>query len=335
MTSTVNATTNRTDLQVLLTPADLRRMLETDVRRGLGIMPKQLPPKYFYDDRGSRLFEEITRLPEYYQTRTEHALLRQHAQEIAGAAGAEILLELGSGSSEKTPMLLDALTRTGDLNGYVSVDVSAGALRDAQTALRLRYPDLPIEAVVADFDHHLDQLPRSGRRLIAFLGGTIGNYPPRSRAEFLRNLATSMEPGEALLLGIDLVKDPERLVAAYDDAAGVTADFNRNVLRVLRRDLDATFEVSQFEHVAIWDADNEWIEMRLRATEPIQVRLDALSMVVDFVAGEEIRTEISAKFRRPGIEAELVAAGLSPERWWTDVGNNYALVLARAGTPRG
>lgn len=316
-------------LDVFLTPADLRRGLEADARAGLSASPKWLPPKYFYDDRGSRLFEDITRLPEYYQTRTEHAILVAHADEIAEAAGAEALLELGSGSSEKTRMLLDAMTHSGGLSAYVPVDVSAGALNDAMAGLRRDHPDLELHGAVADFDHHLDRLPEPGRRLVALLGGTLGNYPPEQRRVFLAELAAAMHPGETFLLGIDLVKDPERLVAAYDDSAGVTAEFNRNVIAVLNRELDGDLDPADFEHVALWDAQNEWIEMRLRAGRPIRARLAALDLPVEFAAGEEMRTEISAKFRPSRIEPELVAAGLRPERWWTDPAGDFALLLAR------
>ncbi|KQZ70641.1 L-histidine N(alpha)-methyltransferase [Nocardioides sp. Root151] len=316
-------------LDELLTPADLRAALEADARTGLTATPKWLPPKYFYDDRGSRLFEEITRLPEYYPTRTEHSILVEHADEIASVADAEALLELGSGSSEKTRMLLDAMARGGRLSAYVPVDVSAGALRDAMDGLRRDYPDLVLHGAVADFDHHLDQLPAPGRRLVALLGGTLGNYPPGQRQTFLSSLAAAMRPGEAFLLGVDLVKDADRLVAAYDDSAGVTAEFNRNVIAVLNRELDGDLDPDDFEHVALWDAQNEWIEMRLRARRPIVAQLAALDLKVTFDAGEEIRTEISAKFRRSLLEPELAAAGLHPERWWSDPAGDFALVLAR------
>ncbi|QIX28759.1 L-histidine N(alpha)-methyltransferase [Nocardioides sp. JQ2195] len=313
----------------MLTPADLRAGLETDARAGLSATPKWLPPKYFYDDRGSKLFEDITRLPEYYQTRTEHAILVASSDSIAEVADAEALLELGSGSSEKTRMLLNAMTRSGGLSAYVPVDVSAGALEDAMTGLRRDYPDLDLHGAVADFDHHLDQLPAPGRRLIALLGGTLGNYPPEQRRVFLANLAAAMRPGETFLLGIDLVKDPSRLMTAYDDAAGVTAEFNRNVITVLNRELDGDLDPGDFEHIALWDAENEWIEMRLRARRPISACLSALDLKVTFDEGEQLRTEISAKFRRERIEPELVAAGLHPERWWTDPAGDFALLLAR------
>jgi L-histidine N-alpha-methyltransferase len=318
-------TTDQLAIDVLLDPADLRAGLEADARAGLTAAPKTLPPKYFYDAMGSDLFEQITRLPEYYPTRTEHALLSRYAGEIACAADAEVLLELGSGSSEKTRTLLDAMQRTHGLAAYVAVDVSSTALNGAIAALTRDYPDLAVEAAVADYDRHLDALPAPGTRLVAFLGSTLGNFPPAARVRFLADLARGMARGETLLL----VKDPDRLVAAYDDAAGVTAAFNRNVLHVLNRELDADFDVRSFEHVAIWDPDNEWIEMRLRATRAMTVRLPALDVVVGFIEGEEMRTEISAKFRPAGIQRELAAAGFDLEGWWTDPAGDYALALAR------
>lgn len=314
--------------RVLLTPADLRTQLVADVRRGLTASEKWLAPKYFYDDLGSALFEEITRVEEYYPTRAERSLLCAHADEIAVLAGADVLLELGSGSSAKTRILLDALAGARSLNGYVAVDVSLGALAGAVQMLAAERPDLPVEPVVADFELHLDALPTPGHRLVAFLGGTIGNFAPEQRRAFLASLAASLRPGETLMLGLDLVKEPRRLVAAYDDAAGVTARFNKNVLTVLNRELGADFDITAFTHVARWDPRREWIEMRLRADRATTVRIADLGLVVDFALGEEIRTEISAKFRRSGLERELAEAGLPLQGWWSDGG--YALALARA-----
>ena len=314
------------DIYELLVPEDLRADLEADARAGLTATPKWLPPKYFYDDHGSRLFEEITRLPEYYPTRAEHALLQAHAGEIAEAAGNPVLIELGSGSSEKTRLLLDAMTER-ELHSYIPIDVSAGALREAMVRLRRDYPGTDIVGAVADFDRHMHLLPVPAPRTIALLGGTIGNYPPAQRTTFLTGLTDAMLPGETFLLGIDLVKSPARLVAAYDDAAGVTAEFNRNVLRVLNRELGGDFDPTDFEHVAVWDETNEWIEMRLRARRAVSARLAAIDLIVDFVAGEEMRTEISAKFRRERIVPELAQVGLHTEGWWSD--GDFALVLAR------
>jgi L-histidine N-alpha-methyltransferase len=313
--------------RVLTASTELTGALIEDAQRGLSAAQRWLPPKYFYDDRGSELFDQITLLPEYYPTRAERELLGRHADDIVHAAGAHVLLELGSGSSEKTTILLDALDRAGQLESYVPVDVSAGALRGALDDLARTRPTLPVYPVVADFEHHLSDLPAPGRRLVAFLGSTIGNFTPTDRADFFAQLGQALSPGETFLLGVDLVKDPDRLVAAYDDAAGVTAEFNRNVLHVLNRELDGDFVVDDFEHVAVWDAEREWIEMRLRALRPMTVNLPGAELVFELTAGEEIRTEISAKFRRLTVESELVAAGFRPLGWWTD--GDYALALAR------
>ncbi|MGN6723235.1 MAG: L-histidine N(alpha)-methyltransferase [Marmoricola sp.] len=308
----------------LLAPDELVAGMRRDVVMGLTSHPKWLPPKYFYDDRGSELFDEITRLPEYYPTNAERSLLNKHSADIALAADAECLLELGSGSSEKTRWLIDAMAELG-LSSYVPVDVSSGALRSAAENLQGR--DVAMLPVVADFERHLAELPHPGKRLIAFLGGTIGNLAPPQRSRFLTDLAATMSEGETFLVGVDLVKDPGRLVRAYDDSAGVTAEFNRNVLAVLNRELDADFDLAAFEHVALWDPVNEWIEMRLRATTAQQVKVPGVDLSVEFAAGEEMRTEISAKFRRERIEGELSAAGLDPIGWWTD--GDYALVMGR------
>ncbi len=313
-----------------LSPADLEASLREDVRAGLTGSPKVLAPKYFYDARGSELFEDITRLPEYYPTRAERSILEQRSGEIADLTKAAALVELGSGSSEKTHLLLGALRATGSLRTYVPVDVSADALEAAVPGLLRRYPGLEVHGVVADFERQLDTLPTDGPRLVAFLGGTIGNFEPAQRARFLRAVGATLQPGDSLLLGTDLVKDPERLVRAYDDAAGVTADFNLNVLRVINRSLGADFDVAAFEHVAVWDPQAEWIEMRLRSTRDQQVTVPALDLTVGFGRGEEMRTEISAKFREQNVRAELEAAGLRPVQWWTDEPGDFALSLAMA-----
>jgi L-histidine Nalpha-methyltransferase len=318
------------ELEVHLDDRDLSRSLRADVLAGLTATPKWLPPKWFYDERGSRLFERITRLPEYYPTRAEHAVLVRRAGDIARITGAKTLIELGSGSSEKTRLLLDALRAHGTLGAFVPLDVSESALRKAVAAIAADYPALYVHGVVGDFTRHLGLLPRGGARMVAFLGGTIGNLVPDERAPFLAALRAPLEPGEWLLLGTDLVKDPAVLVPAYDDAAGVTAEFNRNVLRVINRELGADFEVEAFAHVASWDPVREWIEMRLRAEKPMGVRIPALDLVVDFAAGEELRTEVSAKFRREGLAGELGVAGFALRRWWTDPGRRFAVSLAEA-----
>jgi L-histidine Nalpha-methyltransferase len=317
-------------LTYLIDDADIAAALRTDVRAGLMSSPKVLPPKYFYDARGSELFEEITRLPEYYPTRAERAILAERATEIAALAHAKTFIELGSGSSEKTRFLLDAMSRTGELGAFVPLDVSASALEESTVDIAARYPGLGVRGVVGDFTRHLGSLPNGGARLVAFLGGTIGNLVPAERAAFLSSLHAELDPGEWLLLGADLVKSPHVLVPAYDDAAGVTAEFNRNVLRVINRELGADFEPAAFEHVALWDAERNWIEMRLRATTAQRVRIPALGLAVEFAAGEEMRTEISAKFHPDGVRDELSAAGFAVVRRWTDAYGRFLVTLARA-----
>ena len=324
------------EMTIHLDPGDLARQMSVDVRAGLTSMPKTLPPKYFYDARGSELFDEITRLPEYYPTRTERAILEQHVGDIARLTGAQSLVELGSGTSEKTRLLLQALTDAGTLQRFVPFDVDPAVLKHAGDAVAEEFPDLEVEPVVGDFERHLGDLPRTAsghlqgpdRRLVAFLGSTIGNLDPAQRARFLSDLRSTLGEGDAFLLGTDLVKSPERLVAAYDDAQGVTAAFNRNVLAVLNRDLAADFDPDAFEHRAVWEAEHEWIEMRLVSRGDQRVHVRALDLDVAFAAGEEMRTEISSKFRRRRVEDELGAAGFAVHAWWTDAAGDYALTLA-------
>ena len=317
-------------LDIHLTDRDAAEALRADARAGLTASPKHLPPKWFYDARGSELFEQITALPEYYPTRTEAALLARSVDAIAAAAGADTLVELGSGSSAKTRLLLDALTRAGTLRRYVPQDVSEAALRGALDELSVQYPDLALHGVVGDFTTDLDKLPGGDRRMVAFLGGTIGNLVPSERAAFLTALRAVLAPGETLLLGTGLVIDEPTLVAAYDDAAGVTAEFNRNVLHVLNRELDADFDVASFAHRALWDAAHEWIEMRLVAQRDMVVHVRGLGLEVAFAAGEEMRTEISAKFRPGGVRGWLEATGWEVRRTWTDPDERFALTLAAA-----
>ncbi|MFI0537997.1 L-histidine N(alpha)-methyltransferase [Streptomyces sp. WSLK1-3] len=299
--------------------------LRADVLKGLTHTPKSLPPKWFYDARGSELFEQITELPEYYPTRAEREILVARSGEIAAATGARTLVELGSGSSEKTRFLLDALT---GLHTYVPVDVSESALTQAGHALIAQRPELSVHALIADFTGGLSLPGTPGPRLVAFLGGTIGNLLPVERAAFLSSVRSLLSPGDALLLGTDLVKDENVLVRAYDDAAGVTAAFNRNVLTVVNRELGADFDPGAFDHVALWDAENEWIEMRLRSRTDQTVKVPALDLAVDFAADEELHTEISAKFRKEGVRSELSAAGLELAHWWTDGEGRFALSLS-------
>ncbi|MGW0433574.1 L-histidine N(alpha)-methyltransferase [Micromonospora sp. NPDC003197] len=316
-------------LEIYLTEQDLARALREDVRIGLTAQPKWLPPKWFYDARGSELFEEITRLPEYYPTRAERAILAAYADDIARLSDAKTLIELGSGSSEKTRLLLDAFARPGGLGTFVPLDVSVSALRQSTAKIAADYPGLRVRGIVADFTRQLDRLPVGGRRMVAFLGGTIGNLTPDERAGFLRSMRTALEPGDWFLIGTDLVKDPAVLVPAYADAAGVTAEFNRNVLRVVDRELGADFEPDGFDHVAVWDAEHEWIEMRLRSRQAQRVRVAALDLTVDLAEGEELRTEISAKFRPAGIEAELAAADFAVCATWTDDEQRFLVTLAQ------
>jgi L-histidine N-alpha-methyltransferase len=302
--------------------------LRRDVHDGLTQTPKTLPPKWFYDSVGSDLFDQITRLPEYYPTRAEAAILGARAGEIADASGADTLVELGSGTSEKTRRLLDALRDKGSLRRFIPFDVDAGVLTDAGTAIEAEYPGIEIDAVCGDFEEHLGKIPRVGRRLVAFLGSTIGNLTPGPRAEFLSSVAEMMQPGDTLLLGTDLVKDAGRLVRAYDDSAGVTARFNRNVLAVVNRELGADFDLGAFDHVAKWNPDEERIEMWLRSTRAQRVRVSALDLDVDFADGEEMLTEVSCKFRPSTVEAELNAAGLRRTHWWTDAAGDFGLSLS-------
>ncbi|HUE32882.1 MAG TPA: L-histidine N(alpha)-methyltransferase [Mycobacterium sp.] len=302
--------------------------LRRDVLDGLRSTPKSLPPKWFYDSVGSELFDQITRLPEYYPTRAEAEILRARSVDIASASEADTLVELGSGTSEKTRMLLDALHDRGSLHRFIPFDVDASILSTAAAAIQREYAGIEIKAVCGDFEEHLTEIPAGGRRLFAFLGSTIGNLTPGPRAEFLATLSEMMQPGDSLLLGTDLVKDTDRLVSAYDDAAGVTAAFNRNVLAVINRELDADFDVEAYRHVARWNAGEERIEMWLRADRQQRVRVGALELTVDFADGEEMLTEVSCKFHPNGVNAELAGAGLRRIRWWTDNAGDFGLSLA-------
>ncbi|OLT43138.1 dimethylhistidine N-methyltransferase [Saccharomonospora sp. CUA-673] len=304
--------------------------LRRDVREGLSAQRKSLPSKWFYDARGSELFERITALPEYYPTRAEREILVREAHAIAATTGARTLVELGAGSSEKTRVLLDGLVRHGTVRQFVPQDVSGSALTAAAEAISTDYPDLDVRGVVGDFTENLAELPGTSPRLVVFLGGTIGNFLPADRVRFLRSVRGVLEPGEWLLLGTDLVKDPATLVRAYDDAEGVTAEFNRNVLAVLATRLDADVDPADFDHVAVWDAEQEWIEMRLRARRDLVVRIPGADLEVRFARGEDVRTEISAKFRPERVRTELAEAGFALEHWWTDEAGRFGLSLAQA-----
>jgi L-histidine N-alpha-methyltransferase len=315
-------------IDVHLSEEDVRVQMQADALRGLQGAVKSIPPVWFYDERGSRLFEEITQLPEYYPTRAERTLLETHASAIAGLAKADTLVELGAGACDKTRVLLSALREGGTLSRYVPFDVSDEFLRDAADTLSEEFLGLDLHLVIGDFHHHLAEIPDDGRRMVAFLGGTIGNLDPAQRARFLFDLNCTMSSDDSLLLGTDLVKDRARLVAAYDDEAGVTAQFNRNVLHVLNQQLGGNFDPDQFHHVALWNEDEQWIEMRLRADEAVDVSLADAGITVHFEKGEDLLTEISAKFTPSRVEAELVQAGFVVEEMWGATDGEFLLTLA-------
>jgi L-histidine N-alpha-methyltransferase len=317
------------EVRSYLGPGD-ERTLADDVLDGLTRPLKELPPKHFYDARGSELFDQICELPEYYQTRTERLILSENADDVVDRTGAVELVELGSGSASKTRVLLDAMAAAGSLERYVPVDVSATTVHAAADELVLEYPGMSVHGVVGDFERHLTHLPEAaGPRLVAFLGGTLGNFTPGSRRRFLRGLRNVLGSDGYLLLGTDLVKDPRVIEAAYDDSAGVTAQFNLNVLHVLNRELDANFDVDAFEHVAFFDRQREWVEMRLRATDVQQVHIGALDLDIAFAAREELRTEISAKFTPERLQGDLSAAGLELVELYTDPDDLFAVSLSR------
>ena len=306
------------------------RCLAEDVRDGLTRPFKEIPSKHFYDARGSQLFEQICELPEYYPTRTETQILRDCADEVVARTGAGELVELGSGASGKARILLDAMAGAGTLRRYIAIDVSESVVRSAADALLRDYNALCVHGVIGDFERHLDRIPEPDRipRLVALLGGTIGNFPPASRRELLRNIRGLLGPRDRLLLGTDLVKNPAVIEAAYNDSQGVTAEFNRNLLQVVNRELGADFPTEAFDHVAFFDREHEWIEMRLRARQACTVVISELGLEVEFAAGEELRTEISAKFTRARLEADYAAAGLRLDRWFTDPESLFGLSLA-------
>ena len=299
-----------------------------DVRAGLGSDPKAIPPKYFYDARGSELFEQITELPEYYPTRVEQSILDGAGAEIIAAVRPSEIVELGPGSARKTDALLRPMIESGAGARYVPVDVSESAVEMCAERLAGQYPGLEIHGLVGDFEHHLDRIPPAvGRRLIAFLGGTIGNLDAPQRHRLLAALRAELGPDDRLLVGTDLVKDRARLEAAYNDTAGVTAEFNRNLVRVINAHLGADLDPDAFEHVAFYNEREQRIEMWLRATAEMRARIDALGMEVGFACGDQFRTEISCKFTRESLEVEYGAAGLQLEEWRTDSAALFALSL--------
>jgi len=307
------------------------RAFANDVLDGLTKPFKELPPKYLYDARGSELFEQITEQPEYYPTRAELRILRARATEIVARTGAGELVELGAGASTKARVLLDAMRAAGTLRRYVPLDVSPTVVAEAARTLAADDPELEISGVVGDFERDLDHVARTGDtpRIAALFGGTIGNFPPGTRRTVLTKIGSLLADGDHLLLGTDLVKDPAVIEAAYNDAAGVTAEFNRNMLRVLNREFDGDLPVESFEHVAFYDARQEWVEMRLRASRPLSARLRALDLRVDFAAGEELRTEISAKFTPARVRGDLEASGLTLCELFTDPQGLFAISLSR------
>ena len=315
-------------IDIRLSPDEMREQMRTDALKGLQAVTKSIPPVWFYDERGSQLFEDITQLPEYYPTRAERALLEAHALGIAEMSKADTLVELGAGACDKTRVLLAALQEAGTLSRYVPFDVSDDFLRSAATTLSEEFDALHIHLVIGDFHRHLAEIPTEGRRMVAFLGGTIGNLTPAERSRFLFDLNCTMSSDDSLLLGTDLVKDPARLVAAYDDAAGVTAEFNRNVLRVLNSQLDGDFDPGLFEHVALWNEEEQWIEMRLRALRDTRVSLAGAGITVQFDEGEDLLTEISAKFTVDRVERELTEAGFVVDGMWGAADGEFLLSLA-------
>jgi len=326
-----DTTTDRITIEVNLPPGGPLSGMAADVRAGLTSPFKELSPRYFYDERGSELFEQITELEEYYPTRCERAILESEAAAICDAANRPAsLIELGSGSARKTRVLLDAMRCAGYLETYCPVDISEEITRETAERIASEYEGINVRGLVCDFEFDLERVPVGGPRVIALLGGTIGNFAPHQRAGFLRRISNLLGPDDRFLLGTDLVKDQAILEAAYNDSKGVTAEFNKNVLAVLNRELGADFDIDAFEHVARWDPENLWIDVRLRSSANQVVNVAALDMLVPFGAGEEMRTEISTKFLRPGLEGIYAEAGLELSDWWTDPEGLYALSLARA-----
>ena len=327
------AATEQITIDVHMPPGGPLSGMAADVRAGLTKPFKELSPRYFYDERGSQLFEDITRLPEYYPTRCEREILENHAGEICSAAGQPAtLIELGSGSAAKTRVLLDAMSDAGCLRSYAPVDISEEITRHTAEAVAGEY-GITVHGLVCDFERDLERMPLAGPRVIALLGGTIGNFEPAQRASFLARVANLLGPDDRFLLGTDLVKDRATLEAAYNDSGGVTADFNKNVLYVLNRELGADFDVEAFEHVARWDEENLWIDIRLRSLRRQVIEFKTLDMLVAFERGEEMRTEISTKFARDGLAGIYGEAGLELTEWWTDPAGLFALSLARASEP--
>ena len=316
-------------VRFLSDPADHGAELANDARAGLTARPKYMPSKWFYDSRGSQLFEDITRLPEYYLTRAETEILEAHADDIVASVQPAEIVELGSGFSVKTKLLIDAMHRVGSGTRYLPIDINEDAVWDAARHLCTYYPWLAIDGLVGDYFTDLDKVPRRGRRLVAFLGSTVGNYEEAAQKDLLQALARMLAPGDALLLGVDLVKAEEFLVAAYNDAAGVTAEFNRNMLHVINRELDANFPVADFEYVVEWNEDRACVEMGLRASRAMVITLNKLELEISFESGELLHNEVSCKFTRRTTSEALGAAGLALDGWYSDHQHRFALALAR------
>jgi L-histidine N-alpha-methyltransferase len=325
---TRSATEPRIRIDVLVDEADRRAELYDATFWSLRGRPKELPAVWLYDERGSSLFDEITRLPEYYPTDAEREILEERSAEIAERTAARTLVELGAGTSEKTLLLLDALAAGGTLERFVPLDVSEQVLRTSAETIASRYPSIAVHVIVGDFERHLAAIPAGDDRVIAFLGSTVGNLYPARRAGLFRAIASALAPGDAFLLGVDLVKEPALIEAAYNDKQGVTERFVRNALTAANRGLRADFEQDRFAFEAFWDADHEWMDIGFRALQGHTVRIDELEIELALGDGERLRVEVSTKFRRAGIEAELVSAGLQPAGWWTDQARRFALLLA-------
>jgi len=326
--ATTTPVSDRIRVEVQLEPSHQEADL-AELRATLMETPPRIPSKYFYDKRGSALFEQITELPEYYVTRTERTLLENIADDLAATTGAEELVELGSGAATKTRILLDAMSRQGNLRLYVPFDVSESEVRRVAEELTREYDELFVHGMVADFTHHLDEIPPGDPRLVILLGSTIGNYRPEEAVELLQGVCDPMAAGDFFLLGVDLVKDVERLEAAYNDSAGITAEFNRNILRVVNRMAEADFRPEAYRHVAFFDRENSWIEISLAAESDQLVRLEALDLALSIETDEQIHTEISSKYDRPMVEEMLDAGGFSLTKWYTDPDHLFALALAQ------
>jgi L-histidine Nalpha-methyltransferase len=322
------ATPPRIRVERLLDDMDRRSALYDATFWSLRERPKSLPAVWLYDERGSVLFEQITRLPEYYLTRSEREILVERAGEIAARTAAETLVELGSGTSEKTTLLLDALDAAGTLERFVPFDVSEEVLRASARAVAARYERIGVHAIVGDFERHLAALPAGGRRLLAFLGSTIGNLQPDRRAQLLATIAATLDHDDAFLLGIDLVKSRARLEAAYNDSSGATETFVRNGLVVVNRELHADFDQTRLAFSAFWDPEHEWMDIGFRSRSAHVVSVAELDSVFPLAAGERLRLEVSAKFTREGISSELAEAGMQLDAWWTDRRSDFALLLA-------